>query len=222
MNYFKALLASSDKPDSLGYALRNKRFQIFEQLIDHNFPQSKAIKVLDVGGTANFWKDKEMFRSGRLQITLLNLEEEKNLPQGIQSKAGDATDLSQFEDGQFDLVFSNSVIEHLYTWENQQKMAKECMRVGKKYFIQTPNKHFFIEAHYALPFMQYFPKKFTYGILTKTKLSRMQKWDPGHARQYLEEIRLISHQEMKRLFPNARIYKEKMWGMNKSFTAHNL
>jgi hypothetical protein len=222
MNYFKALFAPSDKPDSLGYALRKKRFQVFERLINQNFPENQEIKVLDVGGASYFWKDKDLVKSGRLQITLLNLQPEYELPYGIKSVVGDATDLSQFEDKHFDLVFSNSVIEHLYTWENQQKMAQECKRVCKKYYIQTPNKHFFIEAHYVIPFVQYIPKKLTYSILTKTKLSRMRKWEPKDATQYLNEIRLINNKEMEKLFPGAKIYKEKMLGMTKSFTAHNL
>lgn len=222
MSYFKALLAPSDIPDSFGYAMREKRFQIFEQLVNRNFDKDQIIKVLDVGGTSYFWKDKALIKSGKLKVTLLNLVKENGVPEEMESIAGDATDLSMFKDGHFDLVFSNSVIEHLYTWENQQKMAKECVRVSKKYFIQTPNKHFFIEAHYAIPFIQYVPKKLSFKVLTKTKLSRLRKWKPQDAQQYLNEIRLINHTEMKQLFPEAKIYKEKMLGMTKSFTAHNM
>lgn len=215
-------MASSDQPDSLGYNLRHKRFQIFEDLINKNFPAGMTVHILDVGGTAYFWEDKNILLEGRVKVTLLNLEAESNLPYGIKSIAGDATDLSQFEDAHFDLVFSNSVIEHLYTWKNQKQMAKECMRVGKKYFIQTPNKHFPVEAHYAIPLIQYAPKKLTYMVLTKTKISRLRKWSERDAQQYLDEIRLINEKEMKKLFPNASIYKEKWLGMTKSFTAHNL
>ncbi|MBC8844888.1 class I SAM-dependent methyltransferase, partial [Escherichia coli] len=69
-----------------------------------------------------------------------------------------ATDLSEIDDQQFDIVFSNSVIEHLYTWENQEKMAKEVLRVGKYHFIQTPNYWFPIEPHWVFPFFQFLPK----------------------------------------------------------------
>jgi len=122
----------------------------------------------------------------------------------------------------FDLVFSNSVIEHLYTFENQIKMASEIERVGKRYFIQTPNKYFPIEAHYALPFAQYLPKNILYFLLTKTKVSRMILWDKDLARQYLEEIRLLNEKEMRQLFPEAHILKEKALALTKSLTAHNL
>ena len=130
--------------------------------------------------------------------------------------------MREFGDNHFDLVFSNSVIEHVYTFENQQKMASEICRVGKSHFIQTPNIYFPIEAHYALPFAQYYPKAFLHFILTKTKLSRFQRWSPAEASQYQDEIRLLNESEMKCLFPNSTFLKEKVLGMTKSLTAHNL
>ena len=72
--------------------------------------------------------------------------------QNFKSIKGDATNLSNFKDNQFDIVFSNSLIEHLYTYENMKLMANETMRVGKKFFVQTPNKYFPIEPHYFFHF----------------------------------------------------------------------
>ncbi|WP_332912525.1 hypothetical protein [Algoriphagus boritolerans] len=120
------------------------------------------------------------------------------------------------------MVFSNSVIEHLYTFENQRKMAAEVQRVGRKYFVQTPNKYFPVEAHYALPFAQYLPKKLLFFLLTNTKLSRLTRWESRAAQQYLDEIRLLNEKEMKSLFPKSKLLKEKVLGMTKSLTAHNL
>lgn len=219
---FKALLASSDNPNSLGNRFRKQRFQYFENLLQTNFEGKFPVKILDIGGMVHFWKDQDLLKSGKVEIIMLNLSAEEVQIKGLSSMAGDATDLSQFADGSFDLVFSNSVIEHLYTWENQQKMAKEAVRVGKKYFVQTPNRHFFMEAHYALPFVQYLPKNLTLFLLTKTKLSRGNKWNTKDAQQYLDEIRLLTFSEMKTLFPRAKMYKEKFFGMNKSFSAHNM
>ncbi|MCR9016234.1 class I SAM-dependent methyltransferase [Aquiflexum gelatinilyticum] len=219
---FKALLASSDNPNSLGNKFRKQRFQYFENLIEKNFEKNFPVRILDIGGMEHFWKDQALLHSGKVEVVMLNLSAEKVQIKGLSSMAGNATDLSQFANGSFDLVFSNSVIEHLYTWENQQKMAKEAIRVGKKYFVQTPNRHFFMEAHYALPFVQYLPKNLTYFLLTNTKLSRGSKWDPKDAQQYLDEIRLLSEREMKMLFPAATMYKEKFMGMVKSYSAHNM
>ncbi|WP_373522011.1 class I SAM-dependent methyltransferase [Aquiflexum sp.] len=218
----KTLLASSDQKGSLGDRFRNNRYIFFEELIHKQFGNAFPIRILDIGGMAYFWKDKELLKKGLVEITLLNLEREETDIPGLHAVSGDATNLSEYPDKSFDLVFSNSVIEHLYTWENQEKMAKEINRVGKKFWVQTPNRRFFIEAHYALPFAQYLPKKLIYFILTKTKLSRGMRWNPEYAQQYLDEIRLLTIGEMKELFPGAKMYKEKFVGMTKSVTAYNL
>ncbi|MFN3800973.1 methyltransferase domain-containing protein [Belliella pelovolcani] len=222
MKKLRNLLDASHNPESIGNKFRHRRFFVFETLIAKNFPAGRKLKILDVGGTAYFWKDKDFLKNYQVEIILLNLDASETGHPQLRAVKGDATDLSEFGDHSFDLVFSNSVIEHLYTFENQEKMAQECMRVGKKFFIQTPNKHFPIEAHYALPFAQYLPSKWVYTILTKTKLSRLHRWRPEKAQQYLEEIRLLSMKELIKLFPGSTLFKEKFLGMNKSFIAHNL
>lgn len=99
-------------------------------------------------------------------------------------------------------------------------MAKEVLRIGKKHIIQTPNKYFFIEPHYIIPFFQFIPKKIQLKILTKTKISRLKKWDEKFAKQYVNEIRLMKQKELNEIFPNSNIYYEKFLGMTKSFTIH--
>ena len=218
----KKLLSSSNDPGSLGSKFRSKRLSFFQQLFEKTFKNQQKINILDVGGTQEFWRDRSIAHHRNVTITLLNLEKEQvNLP-NFNSVAGDAINLSAFEDKSFDLVFSNSVIEHVHTFDNQQQMAREIRRVGKRYFVQTPNKYFFIEPHYALPFFQFMPSPFVFFILTRTKLSRFQKWDRHQAKNYLEEIRLLSLGEMKKLFPEGKVYREKLFGMDKSFTLHNL
>jgi predicted SAM-dependent methyltransferase len=139
----------------------------------------------------------------------------------MTSMVGDATNLSLCADKSFDVVFSNSVIEHLYTKSNQEKMANEIRRVGKYYFVQTPNKYFIIEPHYLLPGFQFLHPRIKYFLLTKTPLSRGKFWDKQFAQQYIDEIRLLDKSEMVALFPNGLIYKEMFGGLVKSFTAHN-
>jgi predicted SAM-dependent methyltransferase len=204
MSVINDLFASSDHPKSLGYKFRIKRLKKFEKLFFKNFNPEKPIKILDVGGTAYFWNHSQVPNIPGVRITLLNLHEEKPTHPHIISAIGDATSMKEFSDQSYDLVFSNSVIEHLYTYENQVKMADEIRRVGKKYFIQTPNKYFPVEAHYALPFAQYLPKDLLLFLLTKTKLSRMKRWEKSAAQQYLDEIRLLNEREMKTLFPGAK------------------
>ena len=215
---FKSIFEISEKKNSLGNQFREKRFSFF---LDKMNKMEKPVTIFDVGGKINFWENRGLAGNLNYKITIVNFEKEKSQYSNIKTLIGDATDLSQFFDKSFDIVHSNSVIEHLYNFNNQSKMASEIVRVGKKYIVQTPNKYFFLEPHYLLPFFQFIPDKLKYLILTKTKLSRLKKWDKNFAKQYINEIRLLSLKEMKILFPKSKIYFEKFIGMNKSFTMHN-
>jgi ubiquinone/menaquinone biosynthesis C-methylase UbiE len=215
---FKNIFDISENKGSLGNKFREKRFSFFLKKFNK---MQKPITILDVGGKINFWVNRGLAGNTNFEITLINIEKEKSLYPNIKTKMGDATDLSPFNDKSFDIVHSNSVIEHLYNFENQKKMASEIIRIGQKYIVQTPNKYFFLEPHYLLPFFQFIPDKLKYLILTKTKMSRLKTWDKNFAKQYIKEIRLLSLKEMKLLFPNSKIYFEKFLGMNKSFTIHN-
>ncbi len=215
---FNNFFEISEKKDSLGNKFREKRFSFFLKKIN-KLP--KPVSILDVGGKINFWENRGLAGNLNYKITIVNIEKEISKYSNINYEIGDATNLSQFVDKSFDVAHSNSVIEHLYNFENQKKMSSEIIRVGQKYIVQTPNKFFLIEPHYLLPFFQFIPNKLKYFILTKTKLSRLKKWDKKFASQYIEEIRLLSLKEMKELFPSSKIYFEKFLGMNKSFTMHN-
>lgn len=215
---FKNIFASSDVEDSLGNRFRRQRFVDFKKQLD-KLPT--PLRILDIGGLESFWVNNGFGGDARYNITLLNLDQRQVHYDNIISIAGDARDLSEYANQTFDISFSNSVIEHVYTYENQEKMAKEIQRVGKYYYVQTPNKHFFIEPHYIFPFFQYLPKTLRYFILTKTPFSRGKRWKPSDAQQYIAEIRLLSLGEMKKLFPESKVYKEKFLGMIKSFTLHN-
>ena len=181
----------------------------------------KPVTILDVGGKINFWENRGLAGNNDYEITIVNIEKETSKYSNIRYEIGDATNLNKFKTKSFDIVHSNSVIEHLYNFNNQSRMASEIIRVGKKYIVQTPNKYFFLEPHYLFPFFQFIPDKLKYLILTKTKISRLKKWDKKFASQYIKEIRLLSFKEMKILFPNSKIYFEKFVGMSKSFTMHN-
>lgn len=222
MSLIHDLFSSSENPKSIGARFRNQRRKDFEELFFKSFSKNTPIRILDVGGTSQFWESSSLLDLPDLQIITLNLEAVESDHPKILCVKGDATDMPEFKDNSFDLVFSNSVIEHVYTFSNQQKMANEIMRVGKKYFVQTPNIYFPVEAHYALPYAQFWPKGILLKTLTKTKLSRLQKWDEAHAKQYLNEIRLLNEKELKVLFTGSSIYREKVFGLVKSISAHNL
>ena len=112
-------------------------------------------RLLDVGGTAGFWTDAGL----AAQLTLLNRDPVAAGPSaaGMEFVAGDGCALP-FEDGAFEVVFSNSVIEHVGTWERQQAFAAEMRRVGQRLWVQTPAREFFLEPHLVAPFIHWLPQ----------------------------------------------------------------
>jgi hypothetical protein len=210
-----------DNPNSIANRLRKARFAFVEDKINQVERNGhKIVKVLDVGGEEDFWLHTDFYKRDGISIVLLNIKPEKTTQPNIINVVGDGTKMN-YKDGEFDLVFSNSVIEHLYTKENQIMMAKECTRVGKYFFVQTPNKYFPIEPHFLLPLFNFLPRKVQEFVLTKTRLSRGNKRTLISAKSFLDELRLMSINEMKEAFPGAHIYKEKVLGITKSFAAHN-
>jgi hypothetical protein len=214
-------LANYNNKKSLANSFRNKRFAFFESQLE-KLNTGTPITILDVGGTESFWVNRGYHEKLDIKITLLNLTEFETHYSNMVSVKGNACNLSEYANNSFDLVFSNSVIEHLYTCENQKLMAEEVQRVGKNYYIQTPYKYFFVEPHYLLPYFQFLPKKAKVFILSKTKLSRGTKISTEDAKDQAEQIVLVSKNKMKQLFPKAKIYKEKFLGMTKSLTAYKI
>ena len=136
---------------------RTKRFAFIKSLLDKLTKGDKKIKILDIGGTEDYWNSMGLNLGNNIEIVLLNLYKIEVKGPSFTSIEGDACNLEAFANKSFDLVFSNSVIEHLFSKQNQEKMANEVKRVGKNYYIQTPNKFFPIEPHWVLPFFQFLP-----------------------------------------------------------------
>jgi len=180
------------------------------------------IRILDIGGTQEFWVNMGV-DSKDFNITLLNLTTQATTSPNFSSVVGDATNLSEYADKSFDVVFSNSVIEHLFTKDNQSRMAREVVRVGKYHFIQTPNYFFPIEPHFLFPGFQFLSKSIRYLLINKFNLGHIpRKRNIKDARFIVDEIRLLTIGEMQELFPKSFIWKEKFGGVVKSIVAHNL
>jgi Methyltransferase domain len=123
---------------------------------------------------------------------------------------GDGTDLA-FDDSQFDVAFSNSVIEHVPP-ELQQRFAAEIRRVAWGYFVQTPNRFFPIEPHYQFPLFQFLPRAARKALNRRFTLGWQAKGE-------WEEITLLSARDLRRLFPDAEIRRERVLGLTKSVIA---
>ena len=217
MSQIKRLL-DIDDPNSLSARLRRQRFKFFKSLIQ---TVPRPIKLLDVGGTQQFWENMGFINETDIRFTLLNVHLVEVKYPNFTSVIGDATDLGQYEDGEFDIVFSNSVIEHVGDFTNQKRMAQEIRRVGKRYFVQTPNFYFPIEPHFLFPGFQWLPVSVRIWLLAHFKLG----WHPKvedviAAREIVQSTRLLSKAEVIELFPDADIYQERIWLLTKSFIAY--
>jgi len=205
---------------SLNQKFREKRFKFFSSLLN-KIKTNGQLKILDIGGTEIYWERMGYLPADYAEVTLLNLEETPTKLTNYKSIIGNACDLSEFEDGSFDIAFSNSVIEHLFAKENHRKMADEVRRVAKYYYIQTPNRYFPIEPHWLFPFFQFLPfnvkvfltRNFTLGHIEKT--NNKQK-----AISIVNEIQLLTEKEMKNIFPDGKVYREQFLGIKKSITMY--
>jgi hypothetical protein len=212
---FKKIVDHRDNA-SLATHFRRRRFAFFLSLLAQ---VERPVSILDIGGTENYWKMMNL-NDDRVFITLLNLTNHEVALPNMTSVAGDARAIQE-GDLSFDVVFSNSVIEHVGTFQDQLKMAREVRRVGKRYFVQTPNKYFPLEPHFHFPFYQFLPLSVRVFLLRNFKLGWIPKTpDAGKARELVEEIRLISRNELMSLFPDALLFEERVFGMTKSFVAY--
>jgi hypothetical protein len=135
-----------------------------------------------------------------------------------------------FPDGQFDLVFCSSVLEHVTgpkgadSWESdacafestaarhQARFASEIRRVGRSYFVQTPYRYFPIDSHTWLPApVALLPRPLLLRLLRITNRYWIKQTHP--------DWNLLSRRRMAALFPDARIVTERFCGLPKSLIA---
>jgi hypothetical protein len=198
--------------------MRRKRFEFFCRLFQ-DVP--RPARLLDIGGTQLFWEVMGFMDVPDVHITLLNLYQPEIKHKNFSGLVGDATHLAGIKDGQFDVVFSNSVIEHVGCFNRQKQMAQEVRRVGQRYFVQTPNYYFPLEPHFLFPGFQWLPVGVRVFLISHFNLGWVKRIpDPDKARETVESIRLLRKHELLTLFPDARLYEEKLFGLTKSFVAY--
>lgn len=208
---------------SLNQHFRERRFKHFITLLNKLSKESnQPIQILDIGGTESYWERMNFTENNKVIVTLLNLDEVVTKNKNFISVSGDACNMPQYSDKQFDIVFSNSVIEHLFSYENQKKMADEVMRVGKNYYVQTPNYYFPLEPHWLFPFFQFLPYKLKVYLTLNFNLGHYKKSKTKEdAIKRVDEVKLLTVSQMRQLFPNGNIFKERLFGLVKSITMYN-
>jgi hypothetical protein len=183
---------------------RSARMRQFETL----FQLTPQTRILDVGGTPHNWQ----YVTVRPCITMLNNEHDtgprSEIPADIRYVVGDARELP-FAADSFDIAYSNSVIEHVGSAADQQRMAAEIARVGRRYYVQTPNRWFPVEPHIVTqpgiwrPLVHYLPRAWQHPL--------MPDW--------YRTIRLLRRSDVRQFFPDAELHDERVGPLTKSFMA---
>jgi methyltransferase family protein len=217
----KCTQMDSSAPKNLNTRFRARRFRLFKELIDQVLVKKATCRVVDLGGTPSYWEslggDLDW---DRITVCTLNVQPTQKVHPRIESVVGDARDVTLFGDLSFDIVHSNSVIEHTGRWDDMAAMAREVRRLAPRYFVQTPYFWFPVEPHARFLFLHWMPEPWRYRILLKRSCGFWkQRSDVGAATKAIQSALLLDKRQVQFLFPDARIISEKVFGLTKSLIA---
>jgi hypothetical protein len=209
---------------------RKRRGNLFNETLQPN----EKDKLLDLGGGNGSHFNQIIDNEKINNVTISDIS--KSDLSHAQKKFGYRTSLLQesnelpFDDNEFDIVFCNSVIEHvtlpkkdIWTFKNtkefkkislqrQAEFSNEIGRISKSYFVQTPYKYFILESHTWLPgIIVFLPRKFQIRVIRTFNRFWPKKTTPDWS--------LLTYKDMVKLFPDAIVYKEKSFGLTKSLIA---
>ena len=124
-----------DRRGNLANWFRNERTKFFLGIIGKL--KYENLKILDVGGTDYFWTTLNSQLQCKWRIDLVNLNKEANNKSAFNYILADGRDLSAIQVGYYDIIFSNSVIEHVGDFEDQEKFANEIRRVVSRHICNV-------------------------------------------------------------------------------------
>jgi SAM-dependent methyltransferase len=177
---------------------RRRRYTMFKRATG----LAPGERVLDVGCGAAGLRALD----SELEIVGIDLRPQPDYPGPAGSfVVGDACAMP-FADGEFDVAYCNSLIEHLEVGD-RARLAAEIRRVAARWWVQTPNRWFPIEPHVLLPGYQFLPHRL------RERAGRF-----GASGEF-ESIELLGASELRRLFPDAAIVRERVGPLTKSLIA---
>jgi hypothetical protein len=212
-NWSRDAIGGVDSTRSLAGSARARRWRYFSQ----RFPAISQMRVVDLGGTPESWR---LAPVKPMALTIVNLSPLTSDQEEVNIVQADACDLpAAVRRERFDLVFSNSLIEHVGGHPQRQRLADTIHGLADRHWVQTPYRYFPIEPHWLLPGMQSLPYE------ARVQLSL--HWNRGHIRTYtreaaenkVDEIDLLSISQMRRYFPTSMIWYERFAGLVKSLVA---
>jgi SAM-dependent methyltransferase len=96
-----------------------------------------------------------------------------------------------FDDGAFDIAFSNAVIEHVGGRAEQRRFVAELCRTAERVFLTTPNRLFPLEVHTLVPFAHWLPRRAADRVF---EALRKDEWDG---------VELLTPRSLLSLFPES-------------------
>jgi hypothetical protein len=200
-------------PESLAGRARARRWL---ELV-RRFPDIRNMRVLDLGGSPTTWRLAPVRPE---HVTIVNIDAYVAEEPWITVQQADACNLSSDVLRQeFDLVYSNSLLEHVGGHARREDLAQQVHAAAPHHWVQTPYRYFPIEPHWMMPAMQFFP----FAI----RMRASQHWRYGHmstpseatAYEKVAEVELIGNAQMRWLFPESALWRERYLGMTKSLIA---
>lgn len=211
-----------ENSQSLPFRFRQKRFHHVKKLIDDILDRKGSCKIIDIGGEQSYWNIADDFIARQnIEVHMFNVADVQTTRPNFKSYLGDAAELNTLEDNAYDLVHSNSVIEHVGGWEQMARMAVNVRRLAPKYFVQTPNFWFPYEPHFRCPAFHWLPEQVRYRMLLNFRMGfapqRQQNVDEAMRR--IHSTSLLDRRQMRALFPDADIVAERFGFLTKSLMA---
>jgi hypothetical protein len=200
-------------PGSVGERRRLKRWE----WLAATFPDIASMNVLDLGGTVTSWMRAPVRPAGVHVVNLLP-EDDGNLP-WIRTSQGDACDLQPTARGHYDLVYSNSVLEHVGGHHQRERFAETVYAMAPAHWVQAPYRYFPVEPHWLFPGFQFLPPAARALVAMHWPLAARRPKDRVSALQSALGIELPTKSEMSLYFPGSEIRVERMLGLPKSLIA---
>ncbi len=182
------------------------------------FPDLAQMSIIDLGGRVDTWANAEVRPA---HVHVVNLEPAPpDVPPWAEVDHGDACALpAPISTRRYDLVFSNSVLEHVGGHERRLRFAEAVHALADAHWVQTPYRYFPIEPHWLAPGMQLLP------VRGRAFVARY--WPLGHtpAESYRDAVHqvlwteLVDRAQMRHYFPHSKIKTERLAGLTKSLIA---
>jgi hypothetical protein len=203
-----------DAPGSVGDRRRQRRANWLVQ----QFPQLAEMSVIDLGGRVSSWANAPVRPR---HVHIVNLEDENiEVPEWAEVDHGDACELpATILNRHYDLVFSNSVIEHVGGHERRLRLADAVHKLADAHWVQTPYRYFPIEPHWVAPGMQFLPVSVRATYARRWPLGHTPPADREAAIQSVMWIELLDRTQMRHYFPDSTIRVERFAGLTKSLIA---